>query len=73
MRLKNKEIKSSGLSYTLEDISKEYSPRDLLHMMEQCNQKYDKSHVENANKLREHYRQEVAKDWMLPIPAKIPA
>ena len=66
-----REVIFSGLSYPLEDISEKDKKRYLLHMMEQGNHKSSQSPAENANMLKESYRQEVEKGWMLPILKKI--
>ena len=67
---KMKEIIEGGVNYPLEDIPEEERKTDLEHMMKRGNHFLARRPIENFRKLKENYRTEVEKGWMLPLPAR---
>ena len=65
-----KEIIEGGVNYPLEDIPEEEKKTDLEHMMKRGNHLSARRPIENFRKLKENYRTEVEKGWMLPLPAR---
>ena len=67
---KMKSIMTDGVDYPLVDIVEEDRRNDLDHMIKCGNHMSARKPQVNAETLRQNYKSEVDKGWMLPIPER---
>ena len=67
---KMKDIIRDGDNYPLENLTEAEREGDLKHMIRRGNHLSARKPKENYETLRENYRKEVKKGWMLPLPIK---